>query len=226
MTTSVFVVSGVTLVLLFVLGGLQKKVKLLQVLPPQLIAVVAGVLLGLAFNLGALNDGKFLIKVPSTLFEGIHTPHFAELLGRQDLWYAVIMGVLLLTMIDGVESLATAMAVDRIDPFHRRSDPNRVLLAMAISNIASSMVGGLTIIPGGVKSKVNVAAGGRTLWANYTNAVCLILYIVVGYQLINLIPRGVLAAVLLYTGWKCVSRSCGDTWRISAKNNWRFLPLP
>ncbi len=202
MTTSVFVVSGVTLVLLFVLGGLQKKVKLLQVLPPQLIAVVAGVLLGLAFNLGALNDGKFLIKVPSTLFEGIHTPHFAELLGRQDLWYAVIMGVLLLTMIDGVESLATAMAVDRIDPFHRRSDPNRVLLAMAISNIASSMVGGLTIIPGGVKSKVNVAAGGRTLWANYTNAVCLILYIVVGYQLINLIPRGVLAAVLLYTGWK------------------------
>jgi len=86
-----------------------------------------------------------------------------------------------------------------IDPFHRRSQPNRVLLAMAISNIASSLIGGLTIIPGGVKSKVNIAAGGRTLWANFTNSICLILYLAVGYQLINLIPLGVLASVLLYT---------------------------
>jgi len=94
------------------------------------------------------------------------------------------------------------MAVDRIDPWRRRSSPNRVLLAMAISNIASSLVRGLTIIPGGVKNTVNVDAGGRTLSANFTNAVCLILYIAVGYQLINLIPHGVLASVLLFTGWK------------------------
>lgn len=113
-----------------------------------------------------------------------------------------MMGVILLTIIDGVESLATAMAVDRIDPFHRRSQPNRVLLAMGISNIASSLVGGLTIIPGGVKSKVNIAAGGRTLWANFTNAICLVLYLAIGYQLINLNPLAVLASVLLYTGWK------------------------
>ena len=129
-------------------------------------------------------------------------PDFAGLLARRDLWYAAAMGVIMLTMIDGVESLATAMAIDRIDPYRRRSSPNRVLLAMAISNVASSLIGGLTIIPGGVKSKANIAAGGRTLWANFTNSICLIIYIAVGYQLINLIPRGVLASVLLYTGWK------------------------
>ncbi|HCP13666.1 MAG TPA: SulP family inorganic anion transporter, partial [Planctomycetaceae bacterium] len=67
---------------------------------------------------------------------------FAGLLARRDLWYAVAMGVIMLTMIDGVESLATAMAIDRIDPYRRRSSPNRVLLAMAISNVASSLVGG------------------------------------------------------------------------------------
>jgi carbonic anhydrase len=202
MTVPVFAVSLFTLVALFALAGLQKKVRLLQVLPPQLLAVVGGVLAAQAVGLGGLNDGKFLIKVPDKIFDGIHTPAFTELFARTDLWYAALMGVVLLTLIDGVESLATAMAVDRIDPFHRRSQPNRVLLAMALSNIASSMVGGLTIIPGGVKSKANVAAGGRTLWANFTNAVCLILYLVVGYQLVNLIPRGVLASVLLFTGWK------------------------
>lgn len=202
MTTPVFITSLVTLVALFALGAMQKKVRLIQVLPPQLLAVVLGVVLGRFLNLGAINNGKFLISIPNNLFSAMQLPHFGELLSRGDLWYATAMGVVMLTMIDAVESLATAMAVDRIDPWRRRSNPNRVLLAMAISNIASSLVGGLTIIPGGVKSKANIAAGGRTLWANFTNSVCLILYIMVGYQLINMIPRGVLSSVLLYTGWK------------------------
>ena len=51
---------------------------------------------------------------------------------------------------------------------------------MPVCNIASSMVGGLTIIPRGVKCKVNIASGGRTLWANCTNAICLIIYLMVG----------------------------------------------
>lgn len=197
-------ISLATLVALFVLGALQKKIKLFQVLPPQLLAVILGVVLSQSLQLGAINDGKFLIKIPSNLAESFHVqiPAFGELLAHKELWYAAIMGVVLLTMIDGVESLATAMAVDRIDPYRRRSDPNRVLLAMALSNMASSLIGGLTIIPGGVKSKVNIAAGGRTLWANFTNSICLILYLAVGYQMINLIPKGVLASVLLFTGWK------------------------
>jgi carbonic anhydrase len=143
-----------------------------------------------------------LISLPKDPFHGMHFPDFAGMLARHDLWYAAGLGVLTLTMIDGVESLATAMAIDRIDPFHRKSQPNRLLLAMGVSNIASSLVGGLTIIPGGVKSKVNIASGGRTLWANFTNAICLILYLVAGRELISMIPKGVLASVLIYTGWK------------------------
>lgn len=37
---------------------------------------------------------------------------------------------------------------------------------MGISNVLSSMVGGLTIIPGGMKSTTNIVGGGRTLWSN------------------------------------------------------------
>lgn len=202
MTTTVFGVSMTSLMLLFVLEALARRIRAFQVAPPQLIAVIFGVVLGYCFNLGGLEGGKFLIRLPETPFHGVHLPDFAGLLARQDLWYAAILGVITLTMIDGVESLATAMAIDRIDPFQRKSEPNRVLLAMAISNIASSLVGGLTIIPGGVKSKVNIASGGRTLWANFTNAICLIIYLMIGQQWINMIPKGVLAAVLIYTGWK------------------------
>jgi len=200
MTVPVFAVSASTLILLFVLGN-WKSNRLLKVVPPQLIAVIAGVFLGYLFNLKEAGP-SFLISLPKDPFHGIHSPDFTALFARSDLWYAVIMGVITLTMIDGVESLATAMAIDRIDPYHRKSDPNRVLLAMGASNILSSLVGGLTIIPGGVKSKVNVASGGRTLWANFTNAVCLVLYLAVGTSIINMIPKGVLASVLIYTGWK------------------------
>ena len=202
MTPLAFGVAAASLVLLFALGALSKKVKLLKIVPPQLIAVVFGVALGYFVSLGNVEDGKFLIKLPETPFHGIQAPNFAALLARHDLWYAAILGVVTLTMIDGVESLATAMAIDRIDPFRRKSEPNRLLLAMAVCNIASSLVGGLTIIPGGVKSKVNVASGGRTLWANFTNALCLIVYLMVGQQWINMIPKGALAAVLIFTGWK------------------------
>ena len=202
MTPLVFGVAAASLVLLFTLGALSKKFKLLQIVPPQLIAVVFGVALGYFVSLGSVEDGKFLIKLPETPFHGFHAPNFAALLARHDLWYAAILGVVTLTMIDGVESLATAMAIDRIDPFRRKSEPNRLLLAMGIANIASSLVGGLTIIPGGVKSKVNIASGGRTLWANFTNAICLVVYLLVGQQWINMIPKCVLAAVLIFTGWK------------------------
>ncbi len=200
LTPAVFAVALSCLVLMLVLGSI-KGVRFLKVVPPQLIAVVFGVGLGYALNLGSL-PGGFLIKLPETPFHGVHLPDLAGMLARQDLWYAAILGVVTLTMIDGVESLATAMAIDRIDPFKRKSQPNRVLLAMGVCNIASSLVGGLTIIPGGVKSKANIAAGGRTLWANFTNAVCLVIYLLVAAPLINMIPKAALAAVLVYTGWK------------------------
>jgi len=41
--------------------------------------------------------------------------------------------VVTLLLIDATESLATIAAVDNIDPYRRRSDPDRTLLAMGVS---------------------------------------------------------------------------------------------
>lgn len=120
---------------------------------------------------------------------------------------ALLATTITLTLIDGTESLATIAAVDKIDPFHRKSDPNVTLRAMGISNILSSLAGGLTIIPGGVKSTTNILAGGRTLWANFYYACCLALILWFGTGLINLIPLSVLAALLIWIGWQlCAPR--------------------
>lgn len=205
----VFTVGVICLVLLAVLGHV--KAKWLRVVPPPLFAVVVGLVLSRIVGI----DGAHLIHVPdNVLAHGIVLPNFAGLASQPDLWKAAILTVLTLTLIDGVESLATIAAIDRIDPFRRKSDPDRTLLAMGVCNVASSLVGGLTIIPGGVKSKVCVDGGGRTLWANFTNAICLLIFLFLAKPLINLIPYSALAAILIYTGYKMCAPA---VWRHMAK---------
>lgn len=129
-------------------------------------------------------------------------PDFAGLIQQPTLWTTALTCAITLTLVDGVESLATIMAVDKIDPFRRTSNPDRTLFAMGVSNIFSSMAGGLTIIPGGIKSTTCIVSGGRTLWANFYNALFLLFYVLVAREVINLIPLGTLAAILMHIGYK------------------------
>ncbi len=191
------------LALCFLLEALKTRgVRLL--VPPPLIVVLVGIGFGWVLGIGE----AFCIHIPANILEhGIVLPDFGTLLGNQHLWWAALTIVLTLTLIDGVESLATIAAIDRIDPYQRKSNPNRTLLAMGISNICSSLAGGLTIIPGGVKSTVCIMTGGRTLWANFYNAVFLLLFLFFGTALINLIPLSALAAVVAFIGYKlCAPR--------------------
>src|SRR5262245_50421800 len=96
MTVPAFAVAFATLALLFWLGSM-KHLKFLKIIPPQLIAVVVGVALGVAFHLRDLGPG-YLISLPEHPFHGIHAPAFGELFARKDLWYAAILGVITLTM--------------------------------------------------------------------------------------------------------------------------------
>ncbi len=191
-----------TLALIFTLASL--KARWVKVVPPQVIAAVVGLLLGSFLGL----SGDRLIHIPDTLFgsppydRGWLVPDFQGLFSNHTIWWALFTTVLTLTLIDGVESLATIAAVDKIDPFRRKSDPNKTLFAMGVSNMCSSLGGGLTIIPGGVKSTACILGGGRTQWANFYNAIFLIIYLVLGRNLINLMPMSVLGAIVLYTGYK------------------------
>jgi carbonic anhydrase len=202
MNPGVCLVGGLSLVLLFLLYG--RKERWATLIPPPLLVVGLGSIAGWLLHLPT----EYLVHVPLDIFQhGIHFPHFSEAWHNQELWMAFLITIVTLTLIDGTESLATIAAVDKIDPFHRKSDPNVTLRAMGISNILSSLAGGLTIIPGGVKSTTNILAGGRTLWANFYYACCLALFLWFGTGLINLIPLSVLAALLIWIGWQlCAPR--------------------
>lgn len=196
------VVGLVTAVLLLALSSNRaRSVRLFRVVPAHLWAVAIAVPLGIGLGLENI-DPALLISVPENPLSGLHMPAFAAIFSDPSTWKAAGLGVITLMLIDGVESIATAQAIDRIDPFRRTSDPDRVLLAMGVSNLVSSLLGGLTVIPGGVKSKTNIEAGGRTLWSNFVNAMMLLMFLFVAPRLISMIPTAALGGILLYTGWK------------------------
>ncbi len=197
MQWQVFFIGAVSLFLMFYLN--RARHEWMRKMPAALCVALLGIVLGYLFNL----DPKFLITMPEDILHGgITLPDFGQVFSRPDLWWGLFVVVVTLTLIDGVESLATIKAVDKLDPFQRKSDPNVTLRAMGVSNTLSSIAGGLTIIPGGIKSRVNIDAGGRTLWANFYNAVFLLIFLFLATDVIARVPLAAIAAILIYVGWR------------------------
>ena len=221
MDPKVFFLGAFTLALIFALASL--KTRWVKVVPPQVIAAIVGLIIGRLLGL----TGDRLIFIPDhPLRNGFQWPHFQQALANNSLWWPIFTTVLTLTLIDGVESLATIAAIDKIDPFKRKSDPNRTLNAMGVSNLCSSLAGGLTIIPGGVKSTTGILSGARTQWANFYNACFLLAYLLLGRQLINLMPMSVLGAIVLYTGYKLCTPRFGSTSPTSAPSSYSSSRRP
>jgi carbonic anhydrase len=195
LTPTVFFIGAVSLVLLFSFAN--RKDRWVTLLPTPLLVTGAGILLGWLFQL----PSAYLISMPANILEhGIHPPDFWGVWQRPDLWMSLLVIIVTLTLIDGTESLATIAGIDKIDPFRRKSDPNQTLKAMGVSNALSSLAGGLTIIPGGIKSTTNIHAGGRTLWANLYYALSMTALLLVGTGLLSRIPLATLAALLIFVG--------------------------
>ncbi|HXT67870.1 MAG TPA: SulP family inorganic anion transporter [Nitrospiraceae bacterium] len=197
-------IGAVALFLLFFLTGILSRIQATwaKLIPVPMIVIVLG---GLASWIIGI-DEKYLIHVPLNVFEhGIVFPSFVEAFSRPDLYGSLVIIIITLVLIDGTESLATIQAIDKIDPFKRKSNPNVTLRAMGVSNTASSLLGGLTIIPGGLKSTVNMLAGGRTLWANFYYACFQLIILLFAAALMNYVPKSALAGLLMWIGWKLCS---------------------
>ena len=197
-------IGAVALFLLFFLTWVLSRIQATwaKLIPVPMVVIILG---GLASWIIGI-DEKYLIHVPLNVFEhGIVFPSFAEALQRTDLWGSFLLIIITLTLIDGVESMATIQAIDKIDLFKRKSDPNVTLRAMGVSNTLSSLAGGLTIIPGGLKSTTNMLAGGRTLWANFYYACFQLLILIFAAALMNYVPKSALAGLLMWIGWKLCS---------------------
>jgi MFS superfamily sulfate permease-like transporter len=204
------IIGGVSLAIL--IGWSLIRNRYLKMIPAPMVVVLLGIGLGHLFDLAhehkylLLSDHvydigpKFLVTLPSNVLDGIVLPSFGQI-GTGAFWAAVIS----ITLVQGIETLLSASAVDRLDPFHRKTNMNRDLAAVGAGSALSGLIGGLPIIAEIVRSSANVSSGGRTRWANFFHGGFMLLFVVFLPQLIHQIPLAALAAILIFTGFRLAS---------------------
>lgn len=143
---------------------------------------------------------KFLVSIPENVSASFFFPDFGKI-ATPEFWGAVFS----IGLVGSLESLLSATAVDKLDPYKRYSDLNRDLTAVGVGNLLASAVGGLPMIAEIVRSSANVNNGARTGWANFFHGAFLALFVVFFPKLIHEIPLASLAALLVYTGFRLAS---------------------
>ena len=196
-----------SLAILIAFPFLKARIKFLKPVPGQLIvllvAIPMGLLLGLDGMLNAKDQAKFLVFVPDVLQApetAFFFPNFSGLATATGVQYVVLF-----SLIGTIESMLSSQAVDMIDPWRRKTDQNRDLLAVGVANTLCSVLGALPMISEIVRSKANIDNGARTKYANLFHALFLLAFILFLPSVIRMIPLAALGAMLVFTGFRLAS---------------------
>ncbi len=141
-----------------------------------------------------------LIDIPKDPLDCIMHPDFA-MIGTMPFWLTVLS----ITTIASLLTLASARAVDKLDPFKRTTDLNKDLVGVGLSTMISGALGGLPIITVIVRSTVNVNSNAKTKWSNLYHGIFLLLFVLLLAPVLGSVPLAALAAILVHTGFKLAS---------------------
>ena len=142
----------------------------------------------------------YLIHVPDNWMDGLAFPDFSKA-HTGTFWMSVIS----INLISSVISLAAAKAVDKLDPYKRKTNLNKDLTAVGVATMASGLVGGLPVLNVIVRSTVNVHNNAKTKWSNFYHGLFILLFVLLLTPVIQKFPVAALAAVLVVTGVKLAS---------------------
>jgi len=209
MNPVIALIGGISLAIMF--GFALIKNPKLKIVPAPMLVLLVAVPLGMYFDIGTEQEvafaGKqaalgphYLVDVPNNMFTALTFPDFSGVLTKTGITY-----IIMFSLIGSVESLLSAKAVDQIDPWRRKTDMDKDLLAVGIGNTAAACIGGLPMISEIVRSKANIDNGARTRFANMFHGLFLLAFVALVPALIDRIPLAALAAMLVFTGFRLAS---------------------
>ncbi|AUX46668.1 membrane protein [Sorangium cellulosum] len=198
-----FILSALSLAIL--VGWEKSRFAKISWLPAPLVAVLFAVMGNELFRAAVPSlalDQKHLVTLPigegsQGLLSALQLPDWSAIT-RPEVW---VLGVTL-AIVASLETLLNLEAVDRIDPWRRKSPPNRELVAQGLGNMVSGFAGGLPVTSVIVRSSANVNSGARTRISAFVHGALLLLAVVFAAGLLARIPLACLAAILLATGYK------------------------
>ncbi len=143
---------------------------------------------------------ELLLDIPNTITESIMHPNFGKVATLE--FWSIVFSILIIT---SIEHLAIAKAVDKIDPYKRKTNLNKDLTGIGLSTMTAGLIGGLPIISVIIRSTVNIHNGAKTRWSNMYQGLLLLLFIVVLSPIMRQVPLCAFAILLVHTGFKLAS---------------------
>jgi MFS superfamily sulfate permease-like transporter len=205
---------GFTGLLILIIWSFLKN-RYLKMIPAPLIVVLMGMFLANYFDLEHQHiylfhpefeflphheetiGPKFLVTIPENISASFYFPDFGKF-ATLEFWEAVIS----IGLVGSLESLLSAMAVDKLDPYKRHSNLDKDLTAVGIGNLVAGSFGGLPMIAEIVRSSANVNNGAKTGWANFFHGALLLMFVALFPHMIHSIPLAALASLLVFTGFR------------------------
>lgn len=201
----------VSIVIMFLWPLVARSAVWWKAIPAPVVVLVATIPMGMYFDLMHPHQfevgghryelgEQYLVDMPREMFgmfQSITFPDFSNLL-QWKAWNWVLMFFVIGTL----ESLLSAKAIDLLDPWKRKSNMNRDVVAVGIANLCSACVGGLPMISEIVRSKANIDNGARTRFADFWHGMFLLACVAFIPFYLHRIPLAALAGMLVYTGFR------------------------
>ncbi|MEQ0558046.1 bifunctional SulP family inorganic anion transporter/carbonic anhydrase [Amycolatopsis sp. NEAU-NG30] len=162
--------------------------------PGPLAAIAVATVVSVLFGLTVPR-----VELPADLLDVRFTPQLPH--GG---WGPFVVAVLTIAVIASVESLLSAVAVDRLQN-GARANLNRELVGQGAANMVSGALGGLPVTGVIVRSSTNVAAGAKSRASAVLHGVWVLLFVVALAGVIQDIPLAALAGLLVHVGVKLVN---------------------
>lgn len=181
-----------------IIGWDRFRPRSVKLVPGQLVALF--VVTSAAILLEA--DVKFL-EISPRFFDGLAP---ASLVDFSVLTEPSVFGLsFIFAFVASAATLLTATAIDQRQT-HTKSNYDREMFAQGIGNMLTGVVGGLPMTGVIVRSSVNVDAGARTRRSTILHGIWILLFVSAAPQVLGLLPRASLGAILVYTGYRLIDR--------------------
>ncbi|MDR6562546.1 MULTISPECIES: SulP family inorganic anion transporter [unclassified Arcicella] len=186
------------LCLIIMLGWPFIKNPIIKKIPAPLVVLIIAIPAELAMDFQTTEPAYALVHI-GNLMENIKINVDFSGVSQIGLF---IKYVVMFALVGTLESLLTVKAIDMLDPYRRKSDANKDLIAVGIGNTIAAILGGLPMISEVARSSSNVNNGAKTRWANFFHGFFILAFVLLASHLIELIPNTALAAMLITVGIK------------------------
>lgn len=174
------------------------KNKSIKMIPAPLVVLLFAIPCELFMHFKETEPAYALVKIGS-LVDNINLNASFDGFSQTGLF---IKYVIMFALVGTLESLLTVKAIDLLDPFKRKSDMNKDLIAVGLGNTVAALFGGLPMISEVARSSSNVNNGAVTRWANFFHGFFILMFVLLAAPVLEMIPNAALAAMLISVGVK------------------------